>query len=406
MRTFLSIVFLSTFVLFGQELKPAFPGLTFALEPEGDALSTKEYEACWCYPEYKKGTDTIKLLQPIVYPLPVKKNGVWGLINKNGQKIADFTSEHPFLMTEKGRVVLKGFYQKDYVWKASEIATLTLLDSNGVEKEKYHVATTYKGSFAASKDEKFWGMLNSQMETLVDFDYTPSHHQGEEFFFSEHGYLTLRQNKPGGLNGIVDYKGKVIIPFKWKLLSYMVTDLDHIYAMNDYLKRGYINIKGQTTLSFIFDHIPREITDSNQVTTEKYTWFLDENFKQLGPKYQAYERKGDLWFFKLNGKWGIKDINNETIIPNLYTSIMDGPRIKGNRDFRCYIVVKNGLYGLIDLEGNNIIKPAYGCLCGLGYYAPSGYYIEFKKSGVSYKFSETGELIEKGGKSGGNCFCE
>lgn len=400
------IILLSTFVVYGQELKPAYPGLTFAVEPEGDALSTKQYEACWCYPEYKKGTDSITSLTPIVYPLPVKKNGVWGLINQNGQKIADFTATNPFLYTEKGRVDLMEFELKDYVWSATDGAYLSLLDSNGVEKEKYFVVSTYKGSFAASLDKKSWGILDSKLNILVEFEYSPSQHEGDQFYFSEHGYLTLRENKSGGLNGVVDYKGKVIIPFKWRLLSYVITDLDHIYAMNEQKKRGYINIKGQTTLSFIYDHIPREITDSNRVRTEKYTWFIDRDFKQIGPKYQAYERKGDLWFYKLNGKWGIKDINNEVIIPNIYSSIMDGPRIKDNSDFKCYIVVKNGLYGLIDLEGNIIIKPAYECLCGLGYYAPSDYYIEFQKGGVSYKFSETGELIEKGGKSAGNCFCE
>ena len=405
-RVVLTILFLSSFLGFSQEIKPLYPGVSYALEPEQDALSTRTYEDCYCYPVYAKGTDSIVELKPIVYPLPVKNNGVWGLINKQGVKVADFTSEHPFLETEKGRVILKNFEAEDYVWKAVKGSQLSVLDSNGVEKEKYHVATTFRGSYAASVDSLNWGMLNSEMKTLVEFKYIPSHHYGEQFYFSEHGYLVLRVNKSGGMNGVVDYKGKVIIPFKWMLLSYVITDLDHIYAVNDYKKRGYINIKGQTTMSFIYDMVPREITDSNMFRTEKYVWFADRNFKQIGPKYQKYEKKGDVWFFKVNGKWGVKDLNNKDIIPNIYSSIMDGPRIKGNKDFRCYVVVKNGLYGLINLDGSIIIKPQFECLCGLNYYAPDDYYIEFQKAGVSYKYSHTGELIEKGGKSGGMCFCE
>ena len=406
MRCFLAILLLIPFVVSSQVLKPLFPGVRFEKKGDNESLTIQEFEECWCYPKYKGDTDTIIALQPIIYPLTVKKNGLWGLIDKNGQKVVDFTSNDPLLATDQGMVKLVGFKVENYWWSATEESQLIVLDSNGVEKEKYFVGTAYRGTFAASKDKKNWGMLDSKMKTLVKFEYIPAHHEGEEFHFSENGYLTLRQNKPGGLNGIVNHHGKVIIPFKWKLLSYVVTDEEHIYAMNDYLKRGYINIKGQTTLSFIYDKIPRVITDSNQVTTEKYTYFLDKNFKQIGPKYQAYEKKGDLWFFKLNDKWGIKDRDNETIIPNIYSSIMDGPRIKGNKEFKCYIVVKNGWYGLINLDGSELIKPAYECLCGLNYYAPTAYYVEFQKAGVSYKFSETGELIEKGGKSGGNCFCE
>ncbi|MBD3637040.1 MAG: WG repeat-containing protein [Crocinitomicaceae bacterium] len=406
MRILLISIFFVAVNSLAQEIKPLFPGVGYSLQEENELVAIQELEACWCYPVYKKDTDTVFSLKAITYPLPVKKSGLWGLINKQGVKVGDFNSNEPYLMTDSGKVKLLGFELENYQWKATDKSALSILDSNGTEKTKYYVASVYRGSFIASKDKKFWGMLNSEMKTLVDFNYAPSHHEGEDFHFSDKGYMTLRENKPGGLNGVVNYKGRVLIPFKWRLLSYVVKDEDYIYAMNDYFKRGYINIKGQTTLPFIYDMLPREITDSNQISTEKYTWFADEDLNQIGPKYQAYEQKGKLYFYKLDGKWGIKDINNKTIIPNIYSSIMDGPRIKDDKDFKCYIVVKNGKYGLINLDGSEIIKPAYDCLCGLNYYAPSGYYIEFKKDNVSYKFSKTGELVEKGGKSGGNCFCE
>jgi WG containing repeat len=407
MMRFLFIFFITIpFLGMSQEITPLFPGVGFSLEPETELLQMQEFEDCYCEAIYKKGTDTIIGLKALTYPLPVQKSNKWGAINKQGVEVLPFIYSYPTLLTEDGMVSIAKISSENYQWKSQLGATLTLLDSTGNPKEKYHVSDFYKGAFLATKDSLSWGLINSKMNVLVDFEYIGSHHKGEEFFFSKNGYVTMRQNKPGGLNGIVNYKGKTVIPFKWKLLSYVVTDENHIYAMNDYLKRGYINLKGQTTLSFLYDKVPRIITDSNQVSTEKYTYFLDKDFKQIGPKYQAYERKGKLWFFKQNGKWGIKDINNETIIPNIYTTIMDGPRIKDKKDFKCYIVVKNGLYGLINLDGSIIIKPAYECLCGLGYYAPTAYYIEFKKSEVSYKFSETGALIEKGGKSGGGCFCE
>lgn len=380
----------------------------FLTNKEGNPVSDEAYDDCWCYPVSKSDTvNSIEYLKPIVFPLPVARNGMWGAIDKEGKKVLDFASADPVLITSKGHVKIKELDYSNYEFSASENTHLSVLDSSGIEIKKYHVADIYKGTFIASEDEKNWGLLSSEMKELTKMNHTPAHHDGEQFHFSSKGYWSTRENAAGSLFGAYNYKGKTIIPFKWKLISYVIEDEDHIYAMNNYLKRGYINIKGQTTLSFIYEKIPRVLTDSNLVKTEKYLYFLDQNLKQLGPKYQAFEKKGNLWFYKRDGKWGIMDINHKVIIPHQYSSIMDGPRIKGNKDFRCYIVVKYGKYGLIDLEGNEIIKPTQPCLCGLGYYAPADYYIEFQsEAGTSYYYNEKGELLKKEGGSKSVCFCE
>ena len=364
-------------------------------------------ENCWCYPSKIDSLGQVTELKPIIYPLPLQKNGLWGAVDKEGNIVQDFISNDPVLITTHGKVILKNFTIKDHYWDVTGDSYLSVLDSTGNEIKQYKVQDIYKGTFLASEDGDSWGLLNSSMSELLPFKYIGAHHEeGEQFEFSSKGYLSLRENKAESRFGAVNYLGKTIIPFKWKLISYIIEDEEHIYVMNEYLKRGYINIKGQTTLPFIYEKIPRVLTDSNMVVTEKYTCFLDKNLKQIGPKYQAFEKKGDLYFYKRDGKWGIMDENLKVIIPYQYSSIIDGPRIKDNPDFKCYVVVKNGHYGLITTDGETIIKPEYECLCGLSYYAPEGYYIEFQKAEVSYKFNEKGELIEKGGKPGGYCFCE
>ncbi|MCB9223509.1 MAG: WG repeat-containing protein [Crocinitomicaceae bacterium] len=363
-------------------------------------------ENCWCYPSAFDSLGNATKLTPIVYPLPVQKNGLWGAIDKEGNVVQDFISSNPTLYTGKGRAILKNFKVENYQWTANEGAEIELLDSTGKAYSKYFVEDVYKGSFLASEDNISWGLLDSKMKEILPFKYIGAHHEGEQFQFSSKGYLSIRENMPDSRFGAVDYKGQTIIPFKWKLISYLIEDEEHIYVMNEYLKRGYINIKGQTTLPFIYDKLPRELADSNMVATEKHIYFIDKKLQQIGPKYEAYERKGDVYFYKRDGKWGIMGLDNKVIIQHQYSSIMDGPRIKGNNDFKCYIVVKNGLYGLIQTTGETIITPSYECLCGLSYFAPEGYYVEFQKAEVSYKFNEKGELIEKGGKPGGYCFCE
>ena len=402
MKNLLTIVFLCfCFNTFAQ-LKIVADSSHFFVSTNTNTLVIDD---CWCF-EKADNEEKITHLEPITYPLPVKHNGRWKFMNEDAQLLRRGSFDHPTLLTDKGLVRLENFEWINNHWTVKDTAFLHILDSAGQIKGTYRVVDVYKGTFLASSDNYFWGLLDSKMNTLVDFKYTSSHYQGENFRFNEKGYVTLRENKADGLNGVVDYKGNVILPFKWKLLSYVINDEDHIYAMNEYKKRGYIDIHGRTVLPFIYEHIPRELSDSNLVKTKDYTYFLDKGLNQIGPKYQAFNKEGNVYFFKRNGKWGVMDRNFEIIIPNKYSSIMDGPRLKDNPDFKSYIVVENGKYGLTTLKGENIIKPNYDCLCGLSYYAPADYYIEFKKDEVSYKFDHKGELIKKGGKSDAVCFCE
>ncbi|UKN02939.1 WG repeat-containing protein [Paracrocinitomix mangrovi] len=407
MRYLLFIVFvLIQLSLKAQKFTPSGDKVSFFCCEENTLAGVLTFDKVWGYPKYKKGTDTIISIEPIVYPLPVEKDGKWGAIDKKGNVVHDFNSAYPTLYTDSGKVILKNFSYKNFEWDDTPNSYLSVLDSTGAQKTKYIVEDVHKGSFLATEDSLSWGILGSDMKTLMPFEYIGPHHKGEEFIFSTLGYLTCRKNEAGSLFGVVNYKGKVVIPFKWKLLNYVIEDEDHIYAMNDYLKRGYINIHGQTTLAFKYESVPKVLTDSNFVMTEDYVYFLDRNLQQIGPRYDSFERKGDLYFYKVKGKWGIMDENYKVIIQPVYSTIMDGPRIKGNPEFRSYIVLKYGKYGLIKTDGTEIIKPAYECLCGFSYYAPSNYYIEFKKEEVSYKYDENGTLIEKGGKGSDACFCE
>ncbi|MEO9531237.1 MAG: hypothetical protein ABJG68_12065 [Crocinitomicaceae bacterium] len=392
-------------VSFGQQMKVESGGLIFE-NKEGTSLNKAVFEACWCDISKEDSLGNPIILKPFTFPVPVKLNNEWKLLSKEGEIINDYTSTVPYIQKGGSIYELNGFYNNNHRWSVDSSSVLEQIDTLGTTTQVYYVQDIHKGTFLLTKDKLSWGMLNSEMKEILPFEYIAAHHENEQFHFSTKGYLSIRKNEVGSLFGAVDYKGKTIIPFKWKLISYVIEDEDHIYVMNEYLKRGYINIKGQTTLNFIYEKIPRILSDSNFVQTKDYVYFLDRNLKQIGPKYGSFERKGDVYFYQKDRKWGVMDLNYKPIIPNIYSSIMDGPRLKGNPDFKCYIVVKNGLYGLVTLEGENIIKPAYECLCGLSYFAPSSYYIEFKKADVSYKFDQDGNLIEKGGVGSKACFCE
>ena len=373
----------------------------------GKSMNPDVFQNCFCDVKEVDSSGNPIMLRPLTYPVPVQFNQDWGVLTKEGDFIKNTQNSNiAAFKTAKGELYLEGFSWENYQVQLSESAILNLIDSNGVSTRKLYVNDSFKNSFLVSEDQKSWGIVDAELKELLPLQYIAAHHEGQYFKFSSKGYLSLRKNEAGSLFGAVNYKGKTVLPFKWKLISYIIEDEDHIYVMNEHLKRGYINIKGQTTLAFKFKKLPRELSDSNMVETEHYTYFIDKDLKQIGPKYQAFEKKGDHIFYKKDYKWGVLDDQNKEVIPCVYSSIMDGPRLKDDPSFKCYIVVKNGVYGLITTEGDEIIKPAYGCLCGLSYFAPSNYYIEFKKDDISYKFNHKGELIEKGGKGSPACFCE
>jgi hypothetical protein len=401
----LTLITIASLSSFGQQMKVEARGLLL-INKDGTSLNKAVFEECWCGISKVDSTGRPTILDPYTFPVPVKLNGDWMLLSEEGELKSEYKSIVPYLKAGSDKYELNGFSSNNYKWLVDSSAVIKQMDTLGLVSQLYKVQDIYKGTFLLTKDERSWGMLNSKLEEVLPFEYIAAHHKKEQFHFSTNGYLSIRKNEAGSSFGAVDYKGETIIPFKWKLISYVIEDEDHIYVMNQYLKRGYINIEGQTTLSFIYEKIPRVLADSNFVQTKDYVCFLDKNLKQLGPKYDAFEKKGDVYFYQKDRKWGILDLNYQAIIPSIYSSIMDGPRLKDDPSFKCYIVVKNGLYGLITLDGKEIIKPTYECLCGLSYFAPTSYYIEFKKSDVSYKFDQTGTLIEKGGTGSRACFCE
>jgi hypothetical protein len=402
---FLIASFLIGISSFSQIMRVGAGGLVFE-DGKGTSLNPAVFSDCWCEVSKSDSLGKPTVLKPLSYPLAVEINGQWKFLSEKGELTSSRYPAEISFQSKDGDILLKGAESNNFVWKKKENSALELLDSLGQVKTTYHIQDFHSGGFLVTIDSLSWGIVNSNLIELLPLEYIAAHHEGKDFRFSSKGYLSIRKNEAGSSFGVVNSKGKTILPFKWKLITYVIEDEEHIYAMNNYLKRGYINIKGETTLPFKYSSIPREVKDSNLVKTEHYTYFLDKNLKQIGPKYQSYERKGKVYFFKRDNKWGILDANHKEILPNVYSSIMDGPRMKGNPEFKCYIVVKNGFYGLITTTGETIIKASYECLCGLSYYAPASYYIEFKKADVSYKFNEKGELIEKGGTGSKACFCE
>lgn len=268
----------------------------------------------------------------------------------------------------------------------------------------FFVMDEYKGSYLVSPDNVTFGIYSSDFKVLLPIKYEPIQYRMLNFRFNPSGLVSF-ENPAINKSGVVNYLGKTVVSFSYDWVNDYIWDDNFIFAQND-KKRGFVNSSNQIVVPLRYEMLPERLTDTNRVSDENYTWYVNSKFVTISPKYQELSKEGDVFFFKKDGKWGVMDLTWKIIIPNVYGSIEYGPRLKTDPAFKCYYAVKNGKYGMMALDGTVIIPFEYECICGISYYAPDNYYIEFKKAGTLYRYDHTGKLIEKVAGAGKGCLCE
>lgn len=404
------------FFLFLVNLAVLAHGQFFKITPAGyemysdSALTARSghevYDQCWCKEVYLNDSTLLfleaKKNQKGYYS--VKKGDKWGGIDAQEKIIRDFTFDGPFEERKSGHfLVFSELKDTLGVLKFKLGSTITRLDSTRQVDTSYYVMDEFKGSYLVSADKLKFGIINSDFKVLLVMKYESITYKMLNFRFNPSGLLPLENELDKC--GVVNYLGKTIIPFNYEWMNDYVWNDNFIFVQNG-KKKGFLNSSNQVVVPMRFETLPMILGPKNLVADENYTWFVNEKFEALTQKYQSLEKEGDVWFFKQNGKWGVMDLDMKIVVPNHYTSIEYGPRLKADPSFKCYYAVKNGKYGLISLSNEIIIPFEYECLCGLSYYAPENYYIEFKKAGYLYRFDHTGKLIEKVQGEGKACLCE
>lgn len=364
------------------------------------------YEHCWGKPIYDADSNVISLegRKNQKGYIAVKKNGKWGGIDLTGKEVKAFKFDFPFEERKTGHYL---FFDnlKDTLdhLKFKLGSTITRLDSAMNLDTSFYVMDEYKGTYLVSANKIKFGLVNADFKELLPMKYESVRYKMLLFRFNPSGLLPLENELDKC--GIVNYTGKIVVPFNYEWMNEYVWYDNMIFVQNG-KKKGFITSTNVIVVPLKYELCPMILGPRNLIADENYTWFVNEKFEALSPKYQAIEREGDVYFFKQNYKWGVMDLEMKIIVPNVYTSIEYGPRLKTDASFKCYYAVKNGKYGLISLTNDIIVPFEYECLCGLAYYAPDNYYIEFKKAGYLYRFDSTGKLIEKIAGEGKACLCE
>ncbi|MBI3136797.1 MAG: WG repeat-containing protein [Bacteroidetes bacterium] len=367
---------------------------------------TDVYDQCWCKTVAAADSSVLffegKKTQKGSYP--VKKGEKWGGIDAAGNVVQPFVFDGPFDARKSGHyLVITNLKDTLGELRYKIGTTITRLDSTLNTDTAFYVMDDYKGSYLVSADKIKFGIVNSDFKLLLPMKYESVTYKMLNFRFNPSGLLPLENELDKC--GVVNYLGKTVVSFNYEWMNDYVWNDNFIFVQNG-KKKGFINSSNVIVVPLRYETLPMILTAKNRVADENYTWFVNEKFETISQKYQALELEGNLYFFKQNSKWGVMDLEMKIIVPNVYTSIEYGPRLKADAAFKCYYAVKNGKYGLISLQNEIIVPFEYECLCNLSYYAPDAYYIEFRKAGYLYRFDHTGKLVEKTAGEGKACLCE
>ena len=123
-----------------------------------------------------------------------------------------------------------------------------------------------------------------------------------------------------------------------------------------------INSEGEPQTVRKYSYMSVKKPNRIMVRLDKRYGIIDLTEKTVIPiKYQKFEDVSDgIFLTKLNGYWGVVDINNQTIINN------DCERIKPLYD--TLLIKRYGKYGLSDLRGKILYEPKYDKIKKMGEY--------------------------------------
>lgn len=405
-------IFLLLFILFQLHLSAQFfkhNGINFSMYADTactQKIGQSTYEHVWGKAIYDKDSviRCIKAKKNQRGYFSVKQNGKWGGIDDKGNQVREFNFDGPFEQRKSGHYIVFTELKDSLNYLRYQLGSLiTRYDSVMKIDTSYYVMDEYKDSYLVSANKIKFGIINADFKVLLPLKYESVRYKMALFKFNPTGFLPLENELDKC--GVVNYQGKTVVPFNYEWMNEYVYNDNMIFVQNG-KKKGFVNTSNQIVVAMRYELCPMTLGPKNLVADENYTWFVNEKFESISPKYQALEREGDVYFFKQNYKWGVMDLDMKVIVPNIYTSIEYGPRLKADPSFKCYYAVKNGKYGLISLTNEIIVPFEYECLCNLSYYAPDNYYIEFKKAGQLYRFDYTGKLVEKVAGEGRACLCE
>jgi hypothetical protein len=352
----------------------------------------------------------------------VSRNGLWGFIDKNGDEVIkprfrfadDFSEGLVVVGNEVVDTTINGKVQILYDNRYG------MLDKSGkvIIDFKFGPLGKFKGDLCRAMDlsTSKWGWINK----AGNWVYPAIYYQNQDFnalgfaivaIENEESYVSAGDTIKRDIlyKGIINKAGKFVVPPIYADLQSQMfypdakqSDDNYIIAIkyNTYYewgKYGYINIKGETLIPFLYDQASWfnegfAVVGMNYSNTMKFG-YIDRSGKMNIPaiyEFAQFFNKGKA-FIKYKNRFGWIDKHGVLIGQKSFDMAEDFHRdysdnISGNSKFA--LVSNNGFWGAVTSNLQEIVPIEYDSI------AKSGNGIIAKKSNRLYLFDEKGNLCE------------
>lgn len=274
----------------------------------------------------------------------MKKDGKWGLYDKNGNLLIDHIYDEDLFVREE-RICTYD----------SETGLYGVLDVNGniIADFKYDKVFEYTNGMAIysvvneNDEEYYYGFLDSEGNEITEAIYTGA------WDFSTNGTATVEKD---GEYFVINKKGETISN---ALTNYLITPFSNDLAgFEDFSELcGYVNLDGQVVIEPIY----YDVNEFNEYGTamvedaDEKMWLIDtKGNKVTDVGYDNMSRYicDGLIKVEKDGLFGYIDYNGNVVVE---------PQYKDAKDFSDGLasVMKDKLYGYIDTKGNLVLDHKY-----------------------------------------------
>jgi len=297
---------------------------------------------------YYEGFGEDKVVQSV-------NDGNWHILKPDGSKVKLKGNYLDYAGIEKGKYYnFNDDYYSFVVNNIDNSIRFAYVDKNGTEclVDGYSYVNP-------TMSDKYWLLMNVDSEVNYKFGLYDKYNKREVIPVIYDNLLYLNDDtiivRNGEGEGIININQEEIIPLKYNFIQYINDRF--IIALNSEGKYGIININNEEVLPFEYDEI-HKVSESNDycqivknnraglISTIKGAILIPIDYESI---YYADKEfiENELVIAQRDGKMGIIDVNNKEVVPFIYDRI----NLIGN----CFEVYKDGLAGLLDNKGSEIL---------------------------------------------------
>lgn len=285
----------------------------------------------------------------------VENDGQWGYINENGDEVIPCVYEMAGPFSDGLAYVLPANEDK-YVY----------IDTNGqiALRTDYEFVRSFSGGAAPVSHGQEWALIDKKGNELTEFAYTsliPYNYEGEQIFVVQ---------TPDNKYGILNKKGEVVLPCEYGVIDHFDQGVATLLEIGKGAKKvGLVNVEGRIVLPFAYDGIQLTGEGIVRLQSDSKYGFADLNGNVLMPctyseADNTFRDRRIAVYRDDNGslKQGFVNARGIEVIPCQYDVAYElgtGALVRtGFAESRAR-VVKDGKFGFIDRDGNEITPFIY-----------------------------------------------